>query len=97
MIRGSYLSEQHKHRISKAVRGMQNSQWVGDAITYKALHAWVRRRLPMPPRCNFCDENEPHDLANRTGIYNRDLFNWWYLCRSCHMDLDQRIHNLRNQ
>ena len=91
------LTEETKQRMSKSKMGMRNPNWVGDAITYKPLHAWIRRRLPMPPRCNFCNENEPRDLANRTGIYNRDFTNWWFLCRKCHMELDSRIHQLRNQ
>lgn len=73
------LSEDHKQKISKAVMGMKNHNWKGEDVGYSALHEWVRQRLPMPSRCYFCDEKEPHDLANKTGIYNRDPFNWWYL------------------
>ena len=28
------------------------------------------------------------DLANVTGIYDRDFKNWTYLCRKCHLKFD---------
>lgn len=91
------LTEEHKQKISKAMMGMQNHNWVGDAISYKALHQWIRRRLPMPPVCQLCMEREPHDLANTTGNYNREFLNYAWYCRSCHMLVDHRMRNLKNQ
>ena len=40
--------------------------------------------------CENCKQNFPYDLANK-GIYNRDLRNWKWLCRRCHMLEDGRL------
>lgn len=74
-----------------------NPLWKGNSVQRVQLHAWVRSRLAEPKLCEMCNERPPHDLANKTGIYNRDLENWYYLCRKCHMVSDGRIKNLRNQ
>ncbi|MGI9011107.1 MAG: hypothetical protein ACR2F1_07965 [Nitrososphaeraceae archaeon] len=62
-------------------------------ISYKGLHQWIRNHLPKPDYCQICKEVPPYDLANKTGIYNRDFENWYYLCRRCHMLIDGRLHN----
>jgi hypothetical protein len=55
---------------------------------YRNLHVWVRRRLPMPKLCEFCNMRPPQDLANITGKYTKDFLNWKYLCRKCHGQVD---------
>jgi len=68
----------------------RNPQWKGDKVQYTQLHAWVKVRFPKPELCENCKQVPPYDLANR-GIYNRDLINWKWLCRKCHMVEDQRM------
>ena len=70
----------------------QNGQWKGDKVKYIALHVWVKRRLKMPKCCPHCGKVGKLDLANK-GIYNRNLKNWEYLCRRCHMLADGRLLN----
>lgn len=36
-------------------------------------------------------KRSPKDLANITGIYNRDFRNWRYMCRKCHIEFDNII------
>ena len=74
--------------------GEKNPYWKGDKVTYVALHLWVKTRLPKPEKCQDCNIKPPLDLANITGIYNRELKNWKYLCRRCHMLSDGRMANL---
>ena len=38
---------------------------------------------------NICRENKKLELANKTGVYNRDFKNWFWLCRSCHRKYDK--------
>lgn len=96
----SHLGKKHsdesifKMRLAKL--GESNPNWKGDDIVdIDALHIWLRRRLTPPKLCCICHENPPLDLANRTGIYNRDFKNWYWLCRRCHMISDGRINNLK--
>jgi hypothetical protein len=66
----------------------KNSQWKGDKVGYIALHNWVRRRKPKPELCEDCKERKPYDLANITGKYKRDINDYKWLCRSCHVTYD---------
>lgn len=76
--------------------GVNNPVWKGDDVSYGALHDWVKDHLPKTQLCQICKEVSPFDLSNISGLYSRDLADWQWLCRSCHMYLDGRIHNLRN-
>ena len=71
-----------------------NPNWSGSKVGYIALHNWIRRRIKKPELCNRCKKSQPYDLANK-GIYNRELKNWEWLCRRCHMLLDGRMKNLK--
>lgn len=62
-----------------------------DNIGNRELHRWVRRHLKQPELCQSCNSNKSFDLANVTGIYERDFHNWRYLCRRCHMLSDGRM------
>ena len=65
--------------------------WKGDNVNIRAsLHEWIRYNLPQPEFCQICQQKPPYDLANITGIYNRDFINWLYLCRGCHMRFDYK-------
>lgn len=69
--------------------------WKGDRVGYAALHAWVRRHLIMPSKCELCKRSAKLDLANISQQYKRDLKDWEWLCRKCHMNKDGRIKNLK--
>lgn len=72
-----------------------NPMWKGDDVKYGALHGWIRRRKYKPKFCESCKKNKPYDLANISGKYNRDINDFKWLCRSCHMKEDGRIEKLR--
>jgi hypothetical protein len=75
--------------------GEKNNQWRGNSVGYGALHNWIRRHLPKPLLCEKCETAPPHDVANKSGKYLRNLEDWNWLCRSCHMKIDGRIKNLK--
>lgn len=81
-----------KENLNRKISNENNSQWKGDNVGYTALHSWIARRLPKPELCH-CQERPPIDLTNK-GVYNRDLNNWEWLCRKCHMESDGRMNNL---
>lgn len=74
--------------------GTANGNWSGEKIGYHGLHLWVKRHLPKPEKCEDCGLVPPRDLANK-GTYDRELSNWEWLCRRCHMLKDGRMKNLR--
>ena len=74
--------------------GEKNGQWKGNKVGYNQLHKWVKDRFPKTKLCQCCKKKPPIDLSNK-GIYNRELKNWEWLCRKCHMIKDGRINNLK--
>lgn len=85
---GKHLSDSTKKKIGDAQRNEKNHRWKGDDVSYKALHIWVRKNFPKPDLCMLCKKVYPRDLACITGIYNRELRNWAYLCQRCHCKWD---------
>lgn len=75
--------------------GKKNGQWKGTGVGYSALHHWVKRHKPKNEICEKCKTRSSIDLANISGKYKRDLSDWEWLCRSCHMNSDGRINNLK--
>ena len=77
-------------KISIAHMGEKNIMWKGDDVGYRALHVWVKKRFTRTKLCQCCKKVPPIDLANK-GIYDRELKNWEWLCRKCHMIKDGRL------
>ncbi len=85
-----------KKSLSKT--GDKNPMWEGDNVGYFPLHNWVRRHKLKPKFCERCGKNKPYDLANISGKYKRDINDFEWICRKCHMENDGRINNLhRNE
>lgn len=77
----------------------RNGQWKGKKAGIKSIHIWIKHRKPKPKLCENCKKNPPIDLANISQKYNsktytRDLKNWEWLCRKCHMKKDGRLKKL---
>ncbi len=73
----------------------RNPGWKGSKVGMKSLHEWVRRRKPKPQKCEDCKINPPRDLANISQKYKRDIDDFEWLCRKCHMTKDGRIKTLK--
>jgi len=83
-----------KMRLSSLAE--KNPMWKGDKVGFRALHAWVTRELPKPQTCELCHRRPPLDLSNISGKYKRELSDWQWLCRRCHMQLDGRLVKFMN-
>lgn len=84
-------SEETRIKLSQTKIGSNNPNWKGydyQFTDFTPLHQWLRRRMPKPLVCPICKIQPPFDLANITGVYNREFKNWQYLCRHCHMSID---------
>lgn len=73
-----------------------NPNWKGNKVGYKGLHQWLRMHKPKVDLCESCKENPPFDLANISGEYKRELDNYEWLCRRCHMLKDGRLEVFRS-
>lgn len=67
-------------------RDENHPRWVGDNVSYQALHTWVRSRLGHPKECHRCGDtkSKQFEWANISHEYKRDLTDWIRLCQSCH-------------
>lgn len=77
------------------VSAEKNNQWKGEAVGRTGLHAWIRRHKNKPELCETCRKVPPYDVANISGDYRRDIDDYKWLCRSCHMKSDGRLEKLR--
>ena len=78
--------------IGKTInKGERNGMWRGDKVSYKALHQWITSHKPKPKFCEKCRIDKPYDLANISGDYKRDINDFKWLCRRCHLKEDGRI------
>jgi len=72
--------------------GKDTWNWVGDKVSYSALHIWVRRNLGKPNKCEHCGVTEgTFEWANKSHNYKRDLEDWIRLCKKCHIKYDGGI------
>lgn len=90
-IKGKHLSPAIRQKISASRIGEKNPIWRGDQVGYSALHGWVKRWRPRPDKCSSCKTIGKVDLANISQEYRRDLNDWEWLCRKCHMTKDGRL------
>ena len=74
--------------------GKKNSNWKGNNVKIEGLHAWIKRYKPKVDKCERCGFNKPLDLANISQEYKRDINDFEWLCRKCHMEKDGRIKKL---
>jgi hypothetical protein len=82
-----------KERIERFI-GINNPSWKGENVGYHGIHKWARRHLPKPDLCPICKLISPKDIANLSGKYKRDLSDWQWMCKKCHIRYD--FLNYRN-
>lgn len=76
-------------------KGIHSHMWKGEKVGIDALHTYIRKQFPKPEKCQCCKIVPPFDLANISGEYKRDVSDWEWLCRRCHMTKDGRLNSLR--
>lgn len=104
--KGQKLSENTKKRISKKLKGKipknfginfgfigdKAPNWKGDNVGYGGLHAWVKRFLGKPTKCEHCGKDgltsKQIHWANKDHKYRRVFEDYVRLCASCHKKYD---------
>jgi len=92
---GNYAQSIERQRSIASVknRGTGNGMYREDA-KLSAIHLYVKARKLRPRACENCGEVKRLDLANISQQYKRDLDDWQWLCRRCHMASDGRLNKL---
>lgn len=92
--RGRKLTEEQLERKKQNCRrGETHADWKGDNIGYRSLHKWIVSNLPSQNACSCCGRNVKLEVHNTDGKYTRDFNSWIWVCRSCHIAID----NLREK
>jgi hypothetical protein len=87
------MKRDEKGRFLKGHKGMvgdSNPQWLGDKVTYQAVHAWIKTQKGKPNFCEGCGNEEArgYEWANKSGQYKRNIHDWLRLCTLCHRHFD---------
>lgn len=81
-----YTDESYAHCC-----GENQHEWKGDDVSKSGLHKWVRAKTIEPDSCSHCGKTGVKlDVANISGIYRRNVFDFDYLCRNCHAAIDKK-------
>ncbi len=86
----AYRSDIRGDKISQSKRMGGNLGWMERNPKYHGIHSWIKRHYPKPLFCSHCNQIKVLDLHNYSGKYTKDLDDWGWLCRSCHMKVDGR-------
>src|SRR4029077_9598087 len=78
----------HNLKLPTTPTGERHPQWVGDDVSYSALHAWVRLHKEKTGVCSTCGREMPTQWANISGLYFRDLNDYAEMCKECHAEFD---------
>jgi len=88
---GKFRTLEWRAKASTAKLDHLNPMWKGKDAGLDAVHIWVLRRKPKPKLCECCKKKKPIDLANISQKYKRDVKDFEWLCRRCHMKKDGRL------
>ncbi len=90
------FTKERNEKVALSKLGEKNPMWKGDKVGCASLHAWIKRHKPKPKFCEICKKNKPYDLANISEKYKRDINDFEWICRNCHMKKDGRLKKLHN-
>ena len=94
LLLGNKRGGGNKGRINTWMMGLQNINWKGDDVGYRAKHNWVEGKLGKPHYCEHCKRSDlPHrnyHWANVSQKYLRKVNDWMRLCVSCHKKYDSK-------
>jgi hypothetical protein len=89
--KGMHHSDEAKEKISQKNSNEKHGQWKGNEVSYRSLHEWIVNHKPKVDACARCGSNKPLEISNISGEYKRDIDDYEWLCRRCHMIEDGRI------
>jgi hypothetical protein len=93
MIKRTGLKLKYKYDNS----GDKHPNWKGDSASLSSIHVWIRKHKPDNGICEVCGKTNCRiECANISGEYRRDVEDYMYLCRSCHVAFDKIMPKLWN-
>ena len=59
------------------------------AYLLNKIHNWVRYHKPKQEGCTICYKIKKLELANISGDYSKDIDDYLWLCKKCHIQFDK--------
>jgi len=87
-IKNSWFKKGHK---SFSKKGELSPNWLGNNVSYGALHFRIRRALGSAKKCQFCGTKtaKKYEWASKEHKYLNDTKEWLSLCCKCHRNYDK--------
>lgn len=77
-----------RRTLSEVKKGNKYA-WIGNIVKYNGLHMWINNHKEKTGICTICNEYKKTEWSNIDHKYERNLDNYWELCRSCHKLYDK--------
>lgn len=61
----------------------------------KGVHNWIKATAGHPEKCKLCGSTKNLEWSNKTHTYKKELSDWQFLCRKCHMSYDKKVLGVR--
>jgi hypothetical protein len=92
-VTGRSVSNETKKKIASSLRGAKHFAWK-EVASYGSIHDWIRNNYGKAVHCEneLCQSgSQQFDWALRKGfIYKKKVENFIQLCRSCHINYDNK-------
>jgi len=90
-----------REKLSKSLKALngkyvkkenESPNWVGENVSYPALHTWLSKKYGKSSKCEMQDESckGNFEWSNISGEYKRDVGDFQQLCRSHHNRYDNK-------
>ena len=77
--------ENHKRYMKKS----NEIFYKENGFSYGPRHRWVAKHKQKPKICCICNERRKLELANISGEYKKDIKDFLWVCRKCHILFDK--------
>ena len=87
-IRNKRYREKDLERKKKHNNNL-NKQQKKAILKYQSLHRLIRKIKPKQQFCTICNQEEKLELASISHSYTKNIEDWMWLCRRCHILFDK--------
>lgn len=74
-------------------KGNEHRHWRGENASISRKHTWIRENKIKPEKCPKCRNDKKLELSfdHSLGEATRNINDYQYLCKKCHMKRDKRF------
>ena len=99
-IRSGFRGECKKchNQYNREYKRKYRKKYKKETISMTNLHAWIKRRKEVPDKCVMCNKDTSKlQLANLSNEYYKDIRDFIWVCKRCHLLLDNIYKKARRK